>query len=415
MQAVITEIMPDLWQNEGSHLMHMHRTVYHAAEKRDNVDYQVFLSPPHMGGREMGYIKEAFDANWIAPYGPHITAFEQEMAEYIGVDHALAVTSGTASIHLALRWFGVQQGDLVFCSDFTFIGSCVPILYEKAVPVFIDSEPESWNMSPLALEKAFDWAMNEGKMPKAVIIVDLYGESADWDSLLPICRRYGVPVIEDAAEAVGTIYKGKRCGSFGDISVQSFNGNKIITTSGGGMVLADDKAAIEKMRFWSTQAREAVIHYEHMDFGYNYRMSNICAAIGRGQLECLPEKLAARRRIHQEYIRALEGAPVSIKCPAKGGDSNFWLSLLWIELSTVSPSCIVEHLQRVGIESRPAWKPMHMQPLFKDVLFFSHHDDKQRNVGRDVFSRVVCLPSGDRMDDEQIYQIADEIKSYLAQ
>lgn len=248
------------------------------------------------------------------------------MASFVGVESSLALTSGTTAIHLALRWFGVQQGDYVFCSDFTFIGSCDAILYEKAVPVFIDSEPNSWNMSPVALGKAFHWAKKENKMPKAVIIVDLYGESADWDSLLPICRKYGVPVIEDAAEAIGTMYKGRHCGSFGDISVLSFNGNKLLTTSGGGMALANDTMAIEKMRFWSTQAREPVIWYEHKEFGYNYRMSNICAAIGRGHLEILPEKLRIRKQIHEAYKAAVADLPVHIKCTAEKGSSNYWLN-----------------------------------------------------------------------------------------
>lgn len=275
--------------------------------------FDVFLSPPNMMGREFALVKEAFDTNWIAPYGPHLGAFERELASYVGLEAALAVTSGTAAIHLALRWYGVQEGDLVLCSDFTFAGSCNPIKYMGATPVFIDSEPNSWNMCPGALEKAFEWAVNHDKMPKAVIIVDLYGESADWDRLLPICRKYGVPVIEDAAEALGAEYKGRKCGSFGDIGIFSFNGNKIVTTSGGGMVLSDDTEAIAKMRFWSTQAREPVIWYEHKECGYNYRMSNVCAAIGRGQLEILHKKLLRRRQIRDHYAEKLAGLPVYIK------------------------------------------------------------------------------------------------------
>lgn len=371
------------------------------------MSYRIYLSPPHMGGKEMEYVKEAFDTNWIAPYGPHITAFEQEMAEYIGVDHALAVTSGTAAIHLALRWFGVQQGDIVFSSDFTFIGSCAPILYEKAVPVFIDSEPDSWNMSPIALEKAFEWAKGEGKMPKAVIIVDLYGESADWDSLLPICHKYDVPVIEDAAEAVGTVYKGRKCGSFGDVSVQSYNGNKIITTSGGGMVLSNDKAAIEKMRFWSTQAREAFIHYEHEDYGYNYRMSNVCAAIGRGQLEYLPSKLETRKKIHRTYRCEFERTQAHIKRTAEKGCSNYWLNLLVLDTDTTTPAEIVTRLQNAEIESRPAWKPMHMQSVFKDALCFSHLDNGF--VDEDIFAHALCLPSGDALNVEQQQMVIGEV------
>lgn len=373
--------------------------------------FRIYLSPPHMGGREMEYIKEAFDTNWIAPYGPSINAFENEMAKYVGVESALALTSGTAGIHLALRWLGVGQGDTVFCSDFTFIGSCDAILYEKCEPVFIDSEPDSWNMSPMALEKAFQWAKHEGKMPKAVIIVDLYGESADWDSLLPICRKYGVPVIEDSAEALGTEYKGKKCGSFGDLSVLSFNGNKVITTSGGGMVLSNNKIAIEKMRFWSTQAREPVIWYEHKEYGYNYRMSNICACIGRGQLEYLAEKLEIRKKIHMTYRRELDHIPAHIKRTAEKGCSNYWLNLLYIDVDVISPAEVITRLQNAEIETRPAWKPMHMQPLFKDAIFFSHNADGQPSVGKTVFEHTLCLPSGDGMSMQQQREVIDELKA----
>jgi len=372
-----------------------------------NMGFQIFLSPPNMCGREMEYIREAFETNWVAPYGPSINAFEDEMARYIGVESALALSSGTAALHLALRWFGVREGDYVFCSDFTFIGSCAAILYERCVPVFIDSEPSSWNMSPEALEQAFRWAQAQGKLPKAVVVVDLYGESADWDSILPICRRYGVPVIEDAAEAVGTVYKGKKCGSFGDISALSFNGNKIITTSGGGMVLSNDKMAIEKMRFWSTQAREPAIHYEHREFGYNYRMSNICASIGRGQLEFLPQKLALRKRIHAIYRRELERVPAHIKDAAQKGGSNHWLNILVLDTDELTPGDIVTKLQNAQIETRPAWKPMHMQPLFKGAAFFAHG---KRSVGESVFSRAVCLPSGDGISMDQQRMVIEELK-----
>lgn len=369
--------------------------------------FRIYLSPPNMGGKEMEYIKEAFDTNWIAPYGPSINAFESEMAAYVGVESALALTSGTAAIHLALRWYGVGSGDTVFCSDFTFAGSCNPTLYQNAEPVFIDSEPDSWNMSPVALEKAFKWAKKENKMPKAVIIVDLYGESADWDSLLPICRKYGVPVIEDAAEAVGTVYKGKKCGSFGDISILSFNGNKIITTSGGGMALSNNKMAIEKMRFWSTQAREPFIHYEHKEYGYNYRMSNVCACIGRGQLEFLSEKIARRKQIHRTYKAALAGIPAHVKVHAQKGSANCWLNLLVLDTDEMTPSDIVTRLQNAQIESRPAWKPMHMQPVFAGAKSFSHEED--RFVDEDIFAHTLCLPSGDGMTDEQQQMVIDEV------
>ncbi|MFH1880416.1 MAG: DegT/DnrJ/EryC1/StrS family aminotransferase, partial [Bacillota bacterium] len=379
--------------------------------------------PPCMSGKELEYIQDAFDTNWIAPYGPSLNAFEREMSRYIGVESALALSSGTAAVHLALRWLDVRQGDTVFCQDFTFIGSCDAILYEKCVPVFIDSENKSWNMSPVALENAFQWAQKNGTMPKAVIICDIYGESADWDKLLPICRRYGVPVIEDAAEAVGTAYKGKRCGSFGDVSVLSFNGNKILTTSGGGMVLSNNKLAIEKMHFWSTQAREPVIWYEHKEVGYNYRMSNICASIGRGQLEFLPAKLEKRRKIHSAYKNAVEGLPVRIKTTAEKGSSNHWLNLLCVDADKPTPAEIVTRLQNAQIESRPAWKPMHMQPLFADDLFVT--DDKLYAHGADalnqtgvvddyIFSHSLCLPSGDSLTDEQIAGIVNEIRAVFS-
>lgn len=371
--------------------------------------FDIFLSPPHMGGKELDYVQEAFRSNWIAPYGPSINQFEEAMADYIGVADALAVTSGTAAIHLIFRWLNIQEGDLVFCSDLTFIGSCDPVFYERAVPVFIDSEPDSWNMSPVALEKAFRWAKAEGRMPKAVIVVDLYGESADWDSLLPICRKYGVPVIEDAAEAVGSLYKGKRCGSFGDFAVQSYNGNKIMTTSGGGMVLSHDTVAIEKMRFWSTQAREPAIHYEHKEYGYNYRMSNICAAIGRGQLEFLEEKIRIRKKIHKAYVEGLKGLPAYIKEHAQKNYSNCWLNLLYIIDENIAPNDIVVKLQNAGIEARPAWKPMHMQPVFNQPRFFTHDEDHV--VDEDVFAHAVCLPSGDGMTELQQQMVITELKN----
>ena len=375
-----------------------------------HMGFRIFLSPPNMGGQEIEYIREAFETNWIAPYGPSINQFEEDMAHFVGVESALALTSGTAGIHLALRWLGVEEDDYIFCSDFTFIGSCDAILYERCKPVFIDSEPETWNMSPVALEKAFKWAKAQGKLPKAVIIVDLYGESADWDKLLPICHEYGVPVIEDAAEAVGTVYKGQKCGSFGDISVLSFNGNKIITTSGGGMALSNSKIAIEKMRFWSTQAREPYIHYEHKEYGYNYRMSNICACIGRGQLAFLPQKLEIRKKIHATYEQELTGIPAHIKKTTETGCCNYWLNILVLDTEKITPSDIVIKLQNAQIEARPAWKPMHMQPLFRNAKFFSH-PDCEPSVGEYVFSHAVCLPSGDGMCLEQQMMVIDELKA----
>lgn len=358
----------------------------------------------------MRYIQEAFDTNWIAPLGTNVDKFEEELCEYVGVDHGLALSSGTAGIHLALKYFGVGPGDYVFCSDLTFAGSCNPILYQYANPVFIDSEPETWNMSPIALEKAFEWAKKENIMPKAVIIVDLYGQSADYDSLLPICEHYGVPVIEDAAEALGATYKGKKCGSFGHIGIFSFNGNKIITTSGGGMVVSNDEEAIKKMRFWATQSKETSRHYEHKEVGYNYRMSNICAGIGRGQLEALDSFIQKRRTINNLYRESLSDLPLSFMPISNNGKPNHWLSVLNLSSSeVVTPEDIIVLLEKANIESRPVWKPMHLQPLLKDYPFFSHAN----NISEGLFRTGICLPSGSAMTQEQCEQVISIIKENL--
>ncbi|AIQ20134.1 pyridoxal phosphate-dependent aminotransferase [Paenibacillus sp. FSL H7-0357] len=361
---------------------------------------RIFLSPPHMSGNEMNYIKEAFDSNWIAPLGTNVDKFEEELCEYVGIDHGLALSSGTAGIHLALKYFNVGPGDYVFCSDLTFAGSCNPILYQYAQPVFIDSEPETWNMSPIALEKAFEWAKKENKMPKAVIIVDLYGQSADYDELLPICERYGVPVIEDAAEALGATYKGKKCGTFGHIGIFSFNGNKIITTSGGGMVVSNDAEAIKKMRFWATQSREAAKHYEHKEVGYNYRISNISAGIGRGQLQALDGFIDNRKFIFDQYVDGFNELPLRFMPISDLGSPNYWLSVLTInEGVDVTPEYIVNQLEMKNIESRPLWKPMHLQPLFIDTPIFNHYETK--SVGSYLFQYGICLPSGSSMTQDQ--------------
>jgi len=296
--------------------------------------FKIFLSPPNMCGEELKFVQEAFDTNWIAPYGPSLTKFEQEMADYIGVASALAVSSGTAGIHLALRYLNVEHGDIVFCSDLTFAGSCNPILYQSATPVFIDSEPDSWNMSPVALQKAFDWAEKEGKLPKAVIIVDLYGESADYDDL----------------------------------------------------------------------------HYEHKEYGYNYRMSNICAAIGRGQLTFLNNKIKQRKLIHETYVHALEGTTAYVKEPSRKCVSNYWISLMVLCDGEILPDKIVMNLQNAEIEARPAWKPMHMQPVFKDSPCFSHGD---AFFSEQIFKHAVCLPSGDKMSADQQQVVIDELNKCL--
>lgn len=371
---------------------------------------RIYLSPPHISGRELKYIIDAFESNWIAPLGPNVDAFEQEICNYIGVNYGLAVSSGTAGIHLALRYLGVGSGDYVFCSTLTFAGSCNPVLYQNAIPVFIDSDPESWNMSPVALEKAFEWAKKEGKMPKAVIIVDLYGQSADYDQLLPICEHYGVPVIEDAAEALGASYKGKKCGTFGTIGVFSFNGNKIITTSGGGMVVTNDKEAIDKMRFWATQAREPVLHYEHKEYGYNYRMSNILAGIGRGQLEVIDERIQQKREIRKRYEKELKGLPIHFMPILEKGDPNYWLTVITLkDISKIKPIDIINSLNDENIESRPIWKPMHLQPLFQGYKYFTNNND----FSAYLFNKGLCLPSGTLMSEEEQSRVIKVITNKL--
>lgn len=367
---------------------------------------KIYLSPPYMCGNEMKYIQQAFDENWIAPLGPNVTAFEQEMAAYIGMKHAVATNGGTAAIHLALMYLGVGRGDVVFCSDLTFAGSCNPICYLGAEPVFIDSEEDSYNMSSSALEDAFKWAKANNKLPKAVIVVDLYGQSADFDELLPICAQYGVPVIEDAAEAVGASYQGKKCGSFGHINILSFNGNKIINTSGGGMALSDDDTAIKKMLFWGTQAREAEVHYEHREIGYNYRLSNVCAGIGRGQLEGLPFKLKRRKEIYENYCALFADSDIKMMPILEKGESNYWLSIALLP-EGVTPGAVCAALARENIEARPAWKPMHAQPVFKGRRYFGHEGG---SVGMGLFGRGVCLPSGEGLDAETQKYIANLIK-----
>jgi pyridoxal phosphate-dependent aminotransferase EpsN len=375
---------------------------------------RIFLSPPHMSGREEEYIKEAFASNWVAPLGPNVTAFEKEVAAYAGVKGALAVSSGTAAIHLALRLLGIGQGDFVFCSSLTFIGSANPILYLDAIPVFIDSEPDSWNMSPVALEKAFKWAQQTGKLPKAVVIVDLYGQSADYDALLGICNRYGVPVVEDAAEAMGSKYKGKACGSMGKFGVYSFNGNKIITTSGGGMLLSDDVEALEKALFWATQARDPAPWYQHSEMGYNYRMSNIVAGIGRGQLTVLDDRVKARREVFEHYKKALGDIPgVGFMPEANYGQANRWLTVMTLESTQTSttPMQIIEALEAENIESRPVWKPMHLQPLFAGCKYFTHGD--KESIADRLFESGLCLPSGSSMTEEEQQRVIRVVRGVL--
>jgi pyridoxal phosphate-dependent aminotransferase EpsN len=371
---------------------------------------RIFLSPPQMNGTEIGFINEAFQTNWIAPFGPNLLGFENEMCNYIGIKHSVALASGTGAIHMALKYMGVGKDDIVFCSDFTFSGSCNPVAYLGAKLVFIDSDYKSFNMDPNALEKAFEKYEALGKLPKAVIVVDLYGNSAEFDKILPICKKYNVPVLEDAAEALGSQFNGKKCGTFGKISALSFNGNKIITTSGGGMALSDDEEAIKKIHFWSNQSKENVNYYLHNELGYNYRMSNICAGIGRGQLKTINEKIAARKNINKYYKEAFSDLPIEMAPVIDGCEPNFWLSVLTINKGCkTTPDEVIAALESDNIESRRAWNPMHNQPIFSDADFVTCQNSK--SVGNDIFERGVCMPSGSGMTEEDLARVAKAFRS----
>jgi pyridoxal phosphate-dependent aminotransferase EpsN len=379
------------------------------------VQKRIFLSSPHMSGNEQKYINEAFETNWIAPLGPNVDAFEKEIAAYTGVNEAAAVSSGTAAIHLALSLLGVEKDDTVFCSTLTFIASANPILYLGAEPVFIDSEPETWNMSPQALEKAFRETASNGKLPKAVIVVNLYGQSAKMDELTSLCDQYEVPIIEDAAESLGSLYKGKQSGSFGRFGIFSFNGNKIITTSGGGMLVSNDAAAIHKARFLATQARDPAPHYQHSKIGYNYRMSNVLAGIGRAQLEVLEERVEARRAIFERYQQELSVIPgIQFMPELKDTFSNRWLTAMTIDEKEagISVPQLITYLAAENIEARPVWKPLHMQPLFKDNMYFAHNE--KESVSERLFSNGICLPSGSNMEELDQTRVINCIRNLIS-
>jgi dTDP-4-amino-4,6-dideoxygalactose transaminase len=371
---------------------------------------RIFLASPHMGGQEQEFIKQAFETNWIAPLGPNVDMFEKEVAELVGVNGAAALSSGTAAIHLALKYVGVDRGDVVFCSSLTFAASCNPIIYQGAEPVFIDSEPKSWNMSPMALEKAFKESKRVNKIPKAVIVVNLYGQSADMDTIKEICEGYGVPIIEDAAESLGATYKKRYSGVSGWFGVYSFNGNKIITTSGGGMLISNDKTALDKVRFWATQARDAARHYQHSELGYNYRMSNVLAGIGRGQLRVLKDRVRQKKNIYDTYKRELrEIKDIEFMPITEYGQPNHWLTVITLkENSKVRPIDIMTALEAENIESRPIWKPMHLQPVFSGYKFYPHKDN-DISVSEDIFNRGVCLPSDTKMTEEDINRVISVI------
>ncbi len=374
---------------------------------------RIYLASPHMGGLEEVFVKEAFDTNWIAPLGANVDGFEKELSEYVGSKTGAALASGTAAIHMALKAVGVKKGDKVFCSSLTFAASCNPIIYEGGIPVFIDSEPESHNMSPVALEKAFKAYEEKGEMPKAVIVVNLYGQSADMDKIMEICKKYNVPIIEDAAESLGATYKGKHSGTFGDYGIYSFNGNKIITTSGGGMLVSNNEEGIAKVRFWSTQARDKARHYEHTELGYNYRMSNIVAGIGRGQLRVLEERIAKKKEIFETYTEAFKDIEdIEMMPVCEYGEPNYWLTTITLnENSKVKPLDIILALEKENIESRPIWKPMHIQPYYKEYEFYSHNDEEEISVSEDIFNRGVCLPSDTKMSDHDMDRVIGIIKN----
>ena len=371
---------------------------------------RIFLSTATVHGEEMQFVKEAFDKNWIAPLGFNCDGFETEISNYLGQNsentyHCLALSAGTAALHLAIKLAGVKAGDTVFCSDTTFAATVNPVSYEGAKQVFIDSEFDTWNMDPLALKKAFE------KYPdtKVVVLVHLYGSPAKMDEILEICKENNAILIEDAAEALSATYKGRQCGTFGRYSVVSFNGNKIITSSGGGMLITADKAARDKALFWATQAREQAPWYQHEEIGYNYRMSNVVAGIGRGQLIHLDEHRLAKEKIYRRYEQGFKGLPVKMNPYLENTCPNFWLSCMLIdEQCDINPMDIINRLNDANVESRPIWKPMHMQPVFKDNDFISV---SKISVGEQIFERGVCLPSDIKMTEEEQDIIIGIIKS----
>ncbi|PEZ03473.1 aminotransferase DegT [Bacillus sp. AFS018417] len=363
---------------------------------------RIFLSSPHMSdeGYEMQYVKEAFDTNWIAPLGENVNGFEKELATKVGSKAAAALSSGTAALHMALKASGVGEGDIVFCQTLTFSATANPIIYQNATPVFIDSDYETWNMCPKALEEAFEKYPNV----KAVIVVHLYGLSADMDRIVELCKKHNVTLIEDAAESLGTYYKDKHTGTFGDYGIFSFNGNKIITTSGGGMLVSNNEERIAKVRFWATQSRDQARHYQHSELGFNYRMSNVVAGIGRGQLKVLDQRVQKKRYILEFYKRELGDLEGIQFMPSNDwNEPNYWLSSMTLN-GKVRPIDIMVALEKENIESRPIWKPMHMQP------FFEKYDFVGTDVSEKLFENGVCLPSDTKITDEDLSKVVKIIK-----
>lgn len=374
---------------------------------------RIYLSCPTMHGEEQEFIKEAFDTNWVAPLGPNVNAFEKEMEAYTGAGHASALSAGTAAIHLALRILGVGEGDYVFVPSLTFSATCNPVVYEKATPVFIDSERDTWNMSPEALKRAFE----KYPSPKAVIMVHLYGTCAKLDEIMEICAQHGVPLVEDAAESLGSIYKGKHTGTFGKIGIYSFNGNKIITTSGGGMLVSSEEEITKKATFLATQARDPARFYQHSQIGYNYRMSNITAGIGRGQLLHIEEHKALKRKIYRQYQEAFADIPeISMNPLNQDGDDNCWLSCMTIAQGAhtsrgekITPDMIMDALEKENVESRPIWKPLHLQPVFAPYDFIMAKEG-EGSVAEDIFERGLCLPSDIKNTPEDMELIIETVR-----
>jgi dTDP-4-amino-4,6-dideoxygalactose transaminase len=365
---------------------------------------RIYLSSPHMGTDELELVKDAFASNWIAPLGPHVDAFEKEVARTVGVEHAAALSSGTAALHLALKLIGVRPGDEVICPSLTFAATANPIVYEGGQPVFVDSDRATWNLDPELLKEELDYCASRGKLPRAVIAVDLYGQSADYDPILAACAEYDVAVIEDSAEAFGATYKGRMAGSFGKFAVLSFNGNKIITTSGGGMLLSGDGSLIEQARFLSTQARDPAPHFQHSTIGYNYRMSNVLAAIGRGQLKSLPDRVRARRRNFDYYKAALSRLPgVEFMPEAHYGEGNRWLTCVTIDPQQFGATRedVRLALEAANIEARPVWKPLHLQPVFAECRM------RGGAVVENIFEKGLCLPSSSNLTEQDLNRVIE--------
>ena len=369
---------------------------------------RIYLSPPHMGPAERDLLLDAFDSNWIAPLGPHVDAFEREFCETVGVPHAAALSSGTAALHLALLMLGVGPGDEVIVSSFTFAATANAVVYAGATPVFVDSDPGTWNMDPGLLGEELAACAKRGRLPKAVIVVDLYGQCADYGMILEVCERCGVPVVEDAAEALGASCRGKPAGAFGKMAAFSFNGNKIISTSVGGMLVSEDAALVERARFLSTQARVPAPHYQHSEIGYNYRMSNLLAAVGRGQLRVLRDRVAKKREIFHFYQRVLGDLPGVSFMPIAGyGESNYWLTCILVDPARFGATGedIRLALEEENIESRPLWKPMHLQPVFKDCRV------RGGSVSEGIFRDGLCLPSGTALTGEELERVAGIVRA----